>query len=325
MKRQNKKVLVIVLALVVAVVGICVVYSTKDRHGFSLKEIERTGAGWLQRLVDVLVDGTSPAAVVPTLEDSNLQVHVIDVGQGESILIQAPEANVLIDSGERGQEETVLSFLRQQQVERLDIVLITHPHSDHMGAMSTIIERMDVGRIVMSDLPDAMIPTTRVFTDLLESIAAKNLSITPAVPGDVYDLGEDITLTVLSPVSQRYDNLNDFSVVTRLEDENISFLFTGDLELRGEKDLLDAYRLRPVTILNVGHHGSSTSTGEDFLTAIRPQIALISCSMDNSYGHPHREVLERLKDGNIHVHRTDMDGTISVETNGTDIAIVTEK
>lgn len=322
--KLSKKLRVIVSLLVVGVIAFSVYVSLphQEQNQF-LKQLK----DWTTELFHSLPFGENEA-ITPTLENSLAMVHALDVGQGESIVIETQDATVVIDTGERGQETTVLSFLQQQNIQEIDLLIMTHPHSDHMGSMSQVVKAMPVHRIVMPDLPDALVPTTKGYLDLLEAIAEKDLRISSAVPGDVYDLGQDISLTIIGPVfgeRKEYDNLNDYSVISRLDAGSVSFLFTGDAESASEQALLFTGQPIKADILNVGHHGSSTSTGADFFSAVAPQAVFMSCGLDNSYGHPHREVMELFKNQGATIYRTDRDGTITFETDGTDFLVQTQE
>lgn len=310
----------IVAILTAAVLLFCVASSLQDRMGWALGLPKLPALTWLEELLDDALDD-SPK-LTSSLEDATLQVYMIDVGQGESILVRTAETVMLIDSGERDQELKVLGFLDSLGIERIDILIATHPHSDHMGSMAVVIRDKEVGRIILPDIPKAILPTSQSFTNLLEAISEKKLRVTQAVQEDVYELGGDTTMTILGPV-KAYDHLNNLSVVCRVDSGEVSFLFTGDMEKKAEKDLLAAGVNLNADVLGVGHHGSSTSSHVDFFEAASPEIALISCGVDNSYGHPHREVLALLS--GCTVYRTDRDGTVLVETNGREIAVETEK
>ncbi len=262
------------------------------------------------------VSGGEPGAEV--------KVHFIDVEQGKAILIEAPEKNVLIDAGEREQGPVVLGYLNETGVRRIDLLIASHPHSDHIGGLSDVISQVTVGMVVTPVVSDEMVPASSVYRELLETIDEQGLRITPSRPGDEYDLGGGSVLTLLGPLGD-YDDLNDYSVVSRLDFGANSFLFTGDATTSPEDDLLEAGAGLDATVLDVGHHGSYTSTGEDFLRAVSPRVAVISCAVDNSYGHPHREVIERLEESGAEIFRTDLDGHVVIASDGADLEIEVEK
>ena len=256
-------------------------------------------------------------------DGDTVEVHFIDVGQGESILIIAPEKNVLIDGGDNGFGPTVLRYLDAQGVSSIDILIATHPHADHIGGLIDVIGQLPVSKVIMPEVPDELVPTTRTYTNFLMALLENGLSITPAVAGEVYALGGGATLTILSPMRE-YSRLNDMSVVSRLEFGDISFLFTGDIEIAAEHDLAMAGGIRS-DVLNLAHHGSRTSSTQIFLDAVNPSIAVIACGLDNGHGHPHRTVMERLQEMDIRVLRTDFDGSIMLVTDGVGIGILTER
>lgn len=251
-------------------------------------------------------------------------VHMIDVGQGDSILIRTKEKAVLIDAGERDQGQTVCDYLKSAGVNKLDLVIATHPHSDHIGGLADVLTQIRTEEILMPELSDEMVPTTSSFQRLLTAVEKENVRAVAAEPGLVYDLGGGVSLTVLAPVKD-YDNLNNYSVVCRLDCGQTSFLFTGDAEKQVEQDLLDAGANLQADLLKAGHHGSSTSSCDAFLDAVRPKIAAISCGQNNDYGHPHKEVMASFSQRGVTVCRTDLQGTVVFSTDGTDITVHTEK
>lgn len=316
----------ITAALVVVVAAACGLLSWEDKHGEL--DLDVGGPGITQILTS-LVDHLSPDPSHPdipvgaALSGAQIEVHFLDVGQAESILIKAPDAHVLIDAGENHQGEDVLRYLAQQGVRDLDYVIGTHPHSDHIGGLDTVIKGIDVHTVIMPEIPEAIVPTTRTYTDVLLAVEEAGLQVTPASPGTIYDLGDGAQLEILGPIAE-YTDLNNMSVVARLQYGKTSFLFTGDACVGAENDLLQAGRTLQSDVLSVGHHGSNTSTSEAWLQAVAPQMGVISCGMDNSYGHPHREVMERFKLFQIRVLRTDLQGTVVIVSNGEQLTVTTE-
>ncbi|MBC8570955.1 ComEC/Rec2 family competence protein [Zongyangia hominis] len=275
---------------------------------------------------DQIFDGTGLKESRPVIGadvEGGITVHVIDVGQGESILIKTDSGNVLIDAGENDQGPTVMDYLQSQGVETIDYFVGTHPHSDHIGGMDYIIEHMDVKEVVMSDIPDSILPTTKTFQDVLAAVQKKNLEITVVEPGDSFDLGP-VHFAVLAPI-KAYDDLNDVSVVLKMTYGERSFLFPGDAEKTSEKDMASSGKDLSADVLVAGHHGSRTSSSNAFLDKVNPAYVAISCGKDNSYGHPHKETLENLETRKIAVNRTDEEGSIIYLTDGKNIAVQTEK
>lgn len=250
-------------------------------------------------------------------------VHYIDVGQGDSILIKSDDKAVLIDAGERGNAEAITSYLKQQNVTKLDYVIATHPHSDHIGSMAEVLSSFPVSNIIMPKLSKSNTPTTKTYENLLKTIKSQNINLIAAVPGEKYQIGK-AEMTVLAPLTDN-DDLNNMSVVTRVVYGNNSFLFTGDAEVKSENRILESDAVLRSDVLKLGHHGSSTSSGDKFMNAVNPKLAVISCGKDNDYGHPHKETLELLKERKISYLRTDEAGSIVVGSDGTKLTVSTEK
>lgn len=251
-----------------------------------------------------------------------LKVHFIDVGQADCILIQAPTGeNMLIDAGNNDDKDTIVSYLNAQGVKKIDVLVGTHPHEDHIGSLDTVIDTFDIGKIYM---PKAT-TTTKTFEDVLTAVRNKGLKITAAVGGTSINFSPDTKVEVLAPNSNEYKDLNNYSAVIKLIYGNVAFLFTGDAEHISETEMLaQNYNLK-ADILKVGHHGSNSSTTESFLAAVKPSYAVISVGKGNDYGHPHKEVLSRLFEADIEVYRTDESGTVVFTTDGEKIEVKTDK
>lgn len=280
-------------------------------------------------------DAEVPTSAVNSFidKDADLEIHYIDVGQGDCSLIKWEGAAVLIDCGERDYAETVLKYLEKQNVEKLDIIIATHPHSDHIGAMGEVISGIDAERVIAPKVSADMTPTTKTYERFLTALKDKALKLTAAKPGTAYELTgrtaasaekQPPKLEILAPVAD-YDDLNDYSVVVRLTYGNTAYLFTGDAETKAEKDILNSGADVSADVLKAGHHGSSTSTSEKFLEAVSPEICVIQCGEGNSYGHPHAEILERLESRGVKYYRNDSDGTVTVYSDGEEIFVATEK
>ena len=243
--------------------------------------------------------------------DGEIRVHFIDVGQGDSILVQSSDHAVLIDAGPPAAGQNLVVYLEELGIRTLDYVVATHPHSDHIGGMSRVLDRFFVHELWMPDVSH----NTATFEQFLDAIERNNLEITTVQAGDILSAGP-IRMTAVSPNRSGYSNLNDYSIVLHMQYGRTSFLFTGDAEALSENEMIAAGWNLQANVLNVGHHGSRTSTTDSFLNAVYPQIAVISLAAGNQFNHPHPEVLERLAQRGIEVLRTDELGTIVMSTDG---------
>ena len=250
-------------------------------------------------------------------DTGELKVHFIDVGQGDSILIETPGGqNMLIDAGERDQGEKVVNYIKSQGVDKLHFVVGTHPHSDHIGGLVKVIESIPVEKIYLPRVTH----TSRSFENLLEAISNKGLKISTAAAGVKISLA-DGEASFIAPVGEDYEGLNNYSAVIKLTYGSASFLFTGDAEKLSEKEMLANGTDLKADVLKVGHHGSVSSTSSNFLQAVSPEYAVIMCGSGNDYGHPHKETLAALS--GLEVYRTDSDGTIIISTDGNNYNITT--
>lgn len=274
-----------------------------------------------------------PSAVISNFieKDADLAIRYIDVGQGDCELISYAGKNVLIDSGEKDAAQTVMGALDGLGITRLDYIIATHPHSDHIGALYKIIEKYDIGTVIAPKIKDELVPTTKGYERFLTALSKKGKKLTAAKPGAVYSLADEdkendnTAFEVLAPVGNDYDDLNDWSVVIRLVHGKCAFLFTGDAEKPSETDIMDSGAEISAAVLKAGHHGSSSSSSKKFLEAVSPEAVIISCGDGNSYGHPHKETIEKLEKRNIPYYRTDVCGTITVYSDGESFRVQTEK
>lgn len=255
------------------------------------------------------------------LSTNSLEIHFIDVGQADSILIKSNEEAMLIDAGNNDDADLIKSYLKKQNIKELKYVIGTHPHEDHIGSLDVVINNFDIKDVIMP----RKATTTKTFEDVLVAIENKNLSITAPKVGDKYQIG-DAEFIILSPVKEDYgDNLNNYSVSILLVHGENKFIFTGDAEKEVEEDILTTKIDIDADLMKMGHHGSTTSNSEKFLNEISPEIAVITCGVDNSYGHPHREILDTLNKRNVEIYRTDLQGNIIVTSDGKTIEVKTEK
>ncbi len=264
----------------------------------------------LDAILDIIEEESTPTP------EGAMTVHFIDVGQGDSILISMPTGeNMLIDAGDNDKGEVVVDYLKSQGVERIDYLVGTHPHADHIGGLDDVIEAFDIGGIYMPRVTH----TTKTYMDVLEAIDRKGLKIKTARSGLTIPV-EGARTEILAPDSDlKSDNLNDYSIVIRLTYGQTAFLFQGDAEKRTEDGILSSYDNIKAHVIKLGHHGSSTSNTEDYIEAVDPEYAVITLGADNKYGHPHKEIISLMKDKAITVYRTDLDGTIVAISDGKEV------
>ena len=255
--------------------------------------------------------------------ENKMIVHYIDVGQGDCILIQVNNKNLLIDSGPSSSRKDLLDYLEKLNIKKFDYIIATHPHEDHIGNMDTIIKRYSIG----SFYSPKVVSSSTTFENMISALVDKNLKINVLKKGfKGIDLGENTEIEVFSPVENLFsDNLNDYSPIIKITFFNNSFLFTGDAEISTEESVLSENNNLNCDILKVGHHGSSTSTSSNFLTSVNPSVAIISVGKNNSYGHPTSELLSLLDYFNIRTIRTDIHGTIIAISDGKNISISSVK
>lgn len=250
----------------------------------------------------------------------SLVIHFIDVGQADSIFIQLPNSQtMLIDGGNNGDGSLIINYIKglKKTNNKIDYLIGTHPHEDHIGGLDDIINEFDIGRVYLPRVNH----NSKTFEDLILAIRDNGLKISAARAGQTIFDDDNINLqaVILSPGRDSYDELNNYSVVVRLVYGDTAYLFTGDAEGLVENELLNQQLNLKANILKVAHHGSSSSTGESFLKAVAPQYAVISVGKDNSYGHPSQLIIDRLQRDNIKVYRTDKQGTIIASSDGNKI------
>ena len=251
-----------------------------------------------------------------TIVDSTLEIYFFDVGQADSILIKEKDYTMLIDGGNQSDGENLVKYLQEElNINDIDILVGTHPHEDHIGGLPDIISSLSIGKIY---LPNAT-TTTKIFEKLLDTIAEKNYKITVPKVDEEINLN-NMNFKVLYTGTDESD-LNNTSIVLKLEYGKTSYLLTGDATDKTEEKILD--KDIEADVLKVGHHGSSYSSTEAFLNKVNPQYAIIQVGKDNKYNHPTKTTLDKLKEKNIKIYRTDEDSTIKLTSDGTNIKFET--
>ncbi|MGG4393852.1 ComEC/Rec2 family competence protein [Paenibacillus thiaminolyticus] len=254
-------------------------------------------------------------SVQPQQPLGTLQVFYLDVGQGDSTLIKTPKGqHILIDGGDNHKGQDVVEYLESLGITQLDVVIATHPDADHIGGLDTVIDAIPVKSVYAPKVSH----TTNTYRDFLMAVKNRGLKIKTAKAGLDIPL-EGVTAEFVAPVAEYGKDLNAWSAVLRLTYGNTSFLFTGDAEARSEADMSKLPEPLHADVLKVGHHGSDTSTSQEFLDAVQPTYAVISAGVDNKYGHPKKVIMNRLKKAGVEIYRTDKQGTITAISDGTNI------
>lgn len=252
------------------------------------------------------------ASSVPYDKDC-LTIHYIDVGQGDSTLVQFNNKTLLIDAGCPNRK--VYNYLKKCGVKKLNYVIATHPHDDHIGGMPYIIHSFPIDKFLAPKATN----NTDSFKKMIAALKQKHLKINCAKAGTYISLDPKLSCFMVAPNNSTYKNLNNYSVVLKIIYGNTSFIFCGDAENLSEEEILNsAYNINS-DVLKLGHHGSKTATSNNFLNEVNPKVAIISCGRGNDYRHPHKETLKKLKNKHITTYRTDINGTIILQSNGTKI------
>ncbi len=262
---------------------------------------------------DEIETETPDALAQEEKEDEELQVHFIDVGQGDATLVTSGEYAMLIDAGDDSKGTKVQLYLQNQGVEKLDYLVLTHTDADHIGGADVIISKFDIGNVFVGDYPK----DNNVYRDLMQALELKGLSYSTPAVGENFAIG-DAFFTILAP-NRAYSDPNNSSIALLLQNGQNRFLFTGDAEEEAEQDILANGLNIDCDVLKAGHHGSRTSNTKGLLTAASPIYAVISCEENNSYGHPHAEVLNNLRVMGVKVFRTDEQGSVVATSDGTEI------
>lgn len=247
----------------------------------------------------------------------SMKVHYIDVGEADSAFIELPDGKtMLIDAGEKENGEDVAGYVKSCGADRVDFLVGTHPHADHIGGLAEVVRSFEIGEIYM---PRAT-HTSKVFEDLLLAIGEKNMQINTAKAGVNIIKSEEYSIDILGPAEDSYSNLNNYSAVIKITYNDVAFLFTGDAEneaLRRIKGDVSA------DVLKVSHHGSDTADDRGFMMRVNPKYAVISLGEGNQYGHPHDSVMNLLAEVGAKVYRTDTHGTVIAGTDGKNIEFIT--
>ena len=280
------------------------------------------------KLWDTLIHGTDLNAYsVGELQESTaakqeLSVHFIDVDQGDSTLIHFGEYNILIDCAKKAYAPNVINYLQSFDVDHLDLVIATHPDADHIGGFGDLFYQIKADRYLMPQLPDS-IKRTQTELTVLNTLKTLKIKTEYAVNGKTYHFGDLKLTTYLS--EKEHEDKNDYSIITKVEYKDASYLFMGDAGKTVEKELMRNGVDFHAGVLKAGHHGSSKSTSEKFIKNVHPEYCVFSCGAGNDYGHPHSEVLELMHKYAVTYYRTDQNGSVVIGTDGKTFFVASEK
>ncbi len=244
-----------------------------------------------------------------------LKIHYLDVGQGDSIFIELPnQETMLIDAAEYNQRNTIINTIQELGYTKIDYLIATHPHADHIGGMASIVDTFEIGNIYMPKV----VTTSKTYENLLKSIQEKNKKIKIAKNGVKIMNTDDLQIAFIAPNQEKYNDLNNYSAVLKITYQDRKFLFMGDAEAESEQEITEDVH---ADAIKIGHHGSDTSSSIEFVNKVKPKYAIISVGTDNSYHHPVLEIVNRWKNIGAEIYQTNIDGTITIETDGKNLSV----
>jgi len=309
-KRKKKNNLIKILASIILVRLLSFV-------SYYYEDIEEVALEYYNQISIATNNEVEEQSIETEVVDAKLQMHTIDVGQGDSILILQEDKVMLIDAGTRANGEKVVEYLKDLGITKIDVLVGTHPHDDHMGGMAEVIKNFEIGEFYAPDNSDSDI-TTVWYQEFLDAVIEKNIKWNFPKVGDEIILG-DAKAKILSPKKNSYENINNYSIILRVSYGTTDILLTGDAEEEIEEVLINSNFELASEVYKVSHHGSDTSSSEEFMKKVNPKYSIISCKKGNTYKHPSKKVMNLLENFGIIVYRTDEQGTIIMKTDGVNI------
>lgn len=292
--------------LFLVLLTVCMLFSVLGCSGQQLTAREHTAAG-------------------TAAGGQQLTVKVLDIGQGDAVLIQTPQETILFDTGDVDERDNLVRLLKKEKVEVIDKLIISHPHADHLGGAYAVLQNFTVKAVYDNGQPT----TTKTYQTYLKQIKQKKIAYQNLKAGDTLELDSTIRLDIFNPTPtdiKKGGELNSNSLVGKLVYGKFTMLLTGDCEADREKVLVQKYADKlQADVLKAPHHGSKTSSNRGFLQTVAPEAVIISCGVNNDYGHPHKEAMNRYKGMKLDIYRTDQDGTVTVTTDGSTYQIAKEK
>ena len=253
-----------------------------------------------------------------------MELYVLDVGQADALLIKSEEGNILFDSGDLDTKKELIAELEELGVKKIEYAVFTHPHADHIGAADLVLTTFEVKNVILPVVDDKDVPTSKVYERMITALENNEaINVIAAEPDAEYSVGE-VKMKILAPNSADYSDLNNYSVVVRVDYGATSFMLTGDAEDVSEEEMLARYPESELkcNFYKAAHHGARESNTAEFLKAVSPEIIAVSCGEGNSYGHPHAEAMARFEDTGAVIYRTDLLGRLVFRSDGTTVTKV---